>query len=66
MTNISYDEAIFFLESINSYKISNRQPMCKRKTYYTFLKNRESKEYKKFIEIYKRIKYILSERECRT
>jgi DNA-directed RNA polymerase specialized sigma subunit len=64
MVNITRDEAIYFLDMIDSYKSPNFKPMIgRRKPYYIFLKDRESKEYIRFIEIYKLLKNILSERE---
>jgi DNA-directed RNA polymerase sigma subunit (sigma70/sigma32) len=65
MTNISRDEAIYFLDMIGSSRSPNHQPrLGKRKPYYALLKDRETKEYKSFIEIYLILKNILSEKEC--
>jgi DNA-directed RNA polymerase sigma subunit (sigma70/sigma32) len=62
--NITSEEATFFLYMIGSRESPNYQSnFGKRKPYYTLLKDSESNEYKKFIQTYVAIKYILTEKE---
>lgn len=53
---VDIDEAMYFMEMITS-------EYGKQKPYLNIIKNRESKEYFRFIDVYVSIKHILSDRE---
>lgn len=53
---IDIDDAIYFIQQITS-------EYGKQKPYLNIFKNRESKEYFRFIDVYVGIKHILSDRE---
>ncbi|RCW62968.1 hypothetical protein [Saliterribacillus persicus] len=62
--NISKEDAIFYLEMIDSVKSPNFKPgLFRRKPYYILIKDRESINYKRFISVYTALRYVLSDRE---
>lgn len=63
-SNISMEDVIFFLDLINSFHSPNYKPQLGiKKPYIALLKERNSTEYKRFVEIYQALKHILLERE---
>ncbi|WP_099364492.1 hypothetical protein [Fredinandcohnia onubensis] len=62
--NISKDDAIFYLDMVNSSKSPNFQgSMHRRKPYYDLFKEKESDEYRRFIFVYNTMKHVISDRE---
>jgi DNA-directed RNA polymerase specialized sigma subunit len=63
-SNISKEDVIFFLDMVNSNRSPNFNGQFRvKKPYIALLKERNSTEYKRFVEIYQAIKHILLERE---
>ncbi|MFZ3580526.1 sigma factor-like helix-turn-helix DNA-binding protein [Virgibacillus sp. DJP39] len=61
---LTRDEAIFFLDMVGSVKSPNKKTKSTRvKPYYSILNDRDSDDFKKFIDIYKSLKHILPERK---
>jgi len=64
MENIAREDAIFFWDMLNSPRSPNCKPQLGRtKQYYKILKDTNSNQYKRFIGVYKEVRYLLSERE---
>ena len=64
ITKLTHNDAIFFLDMINSTRSPNYEPgFYKRKTYYKLLKHQNSDDYRRFISVYKAMRHILTERE---
>lgn len=62
--NITKDDAIFFMDMVDSVKSPNFKPKLFRpKPYYKILDNRDSDEFQRFINIYNKIKHVLEKRE---
>jgi DNA-directed RNA polymerase specialized sigma subunit len=62
--NIPKEDVIFFLDMINSHRSPNfKGQFGAKKPYIVLLKERDSMEYRRFVEIYQDIKHILLERE---
>ncbi|MFD2759857.1 sigma factor-like helix-turn-helix DNA-binding protein [Lentibacillus juripiscarius] len=61
---ITSDDAIFFMDMVNSAKSPNDiRGFYKRKSYYKILDEKDSDEYQRFMRIYNAEKHILKERE---
>lgn len=61
---LTKDERIFFMDMIGSFYSPNYVPkLYKVKPYSKILKDRSSDKYKLFIEVFKTVRHILSERE---
>lgn len=60
---ISKEEAIFFLDMINSSSSPNFVPQFFKRKPYILKANRESTNYEKFIEIYQKCMHVLNEQE---
>lgn len=57
------EDAVFFLDMIDSIWSSNWKPkMYKQKPYYGLFKDRDSDDYIRFISVYKATRDVLSER----
>ncbi|MFJ7729276.1 hypothetical protein ACIQXV_24525 [Neobacillus sp. NPDC097160] len=66
MVNLSLtkDDAIFFMDMVGSVWGPNFKPkLHKSKPYIKILRHKDSAEYKRFIDVYEVMKYILTEKE---
>lgn len=61
---ITSDDAIFFMDMVNSARSPNHAPKFYQvKSYYKILDDPNSNEFQRFIKVYNAGKYILKERE---
>ncbi|ALX49070.1 hypothetical protein [Lentibacillus amyloliquefaciens] len=61
---ITSDDAIFFMDMVNSARSPNHVPGFYRvKPYYKILDDPESNEFQRFIKVYNASKHVLQERE---
>jgi DNA-directed RNA polymerase sigma subunit (sigma70/sigma32) len=64
LNKITRDDAIFFMDMIDSSKSPNHvSKKYKVKPFRKLLKDRNSGDYKRFIELYEKMRHILSETE---
>lgn len=62
--SITKEDAVFFLDMIGSRKSPNHIPQFNaEKPYQKILRNRDSVDYKRFVQVYSDVRNTLSERE---